>query len=391
MDVGIDALTFYTPAYALPLTVLAENRATDPQKYLKGLGQKLMAIPAPDEDVVTLAANAVLELKRTECLQDVDLLIFATETGVDASKGAGLFVHGLLNLPEECRIIELKQACYSGAFGLQTAVSFIRSGQAQKALLITADIARYGLNSAAESSQGAAAVAMVITAQPRLMIVEPFAAFTAVDAMDFFRPNHLHEAIVDGHYSCTLYLSLLKKTWNVFLLKTGFSKNDFASFCFHIPVPRLVEKSYALLNLAADHYEQDATLFYSRLIGNCYSASIFVSLCSLLDHALQDLSDKRIGFYSYGSGAIAEFFSGRIVPGYQHHLKTVVHHSLFARRAMLTMNEYEQFFHAKAHHDLSTCIIPSYTSPGFYRLAQILNYHRLYEYAYVNQSVPSCQ
>lgn len=38
--------------------------------------------------------------------------MLATETGVDQSKAAGLYLHPLLLLPRNCRIIELKQACY---------------------------------------------------------------------------------------------------------------------------------------------------------------------------------------------------------------------------------------------------------------------------------------
>ena len=55
---GIDTLSFYTSHYALDLARLAEVRGVDPDKYFVGLGQRKMAVPAPDEDIVTMAAVA---------------------------------------------------------------------------------------------------------------------------------------------------------------------------------------------------------------------------------------------------------------------------------------------------------------------------------------------
>ena len=58
MKAGIESLSFYTPRYYLPLDTLAAKRGVDPEKYRTGIGQVRMAIPPPDEDVVTMAANA---------------------------------------------------------------------------------------------------------------------------------------------------------------------------------------------------------------------------------------------------------------------------------------------------------------------------------------------
>ena len=58
MNAGIDLISFYTTRYFLELTELAEARGVDPDKYVKGLGQERMAVPPPDEDVVTMGASA---------------------------------------------------------------------------------------------------------------------------------------------------------------------------------------------------------------------------------------------------------------------------------------------------------------------------------------------
>ena len=59
-------------------------------KFYLGIGQEQMAVPAPDEDVVTLGANAAHRLAAAGELDDVELLLFATESGIDQSKAAGV-------------------------------------------------------------------------------------------------------------------------------------------------------------------------------------------------------------------------------------------------------------------------------------------------------------
>ena len=86
---------------------------------------KKMSIAPIDEDIVSMSANAAKLLLNGTDKNDIAFLL-ATETGVDESKSAGMFVHKLLELPNDCRVLELKQACYSGTAGLILAMSFIK-------------------------------------------------------------------------------------------------------------------------------------------------------------------------------------------------------------------------------------------------------------------------
>ena len=64
----------------------------------------------------------------------------------------------------------------------------------------------------------------------------------------------------------------------------------------------------------------DDSLKYSRKMGNCYTASMYVGLSSLLENSKSDLTGKRIGLFSYGSGCVGEFFSGVVQSGYKGYL-----------------------------------------------------------------------
>jgi len=108
IKVGIDTLAIYTSRYALDLKTLAAARNVDADKYAAGLGQYMMSVPPPGEDVVTMAANAAKQALQGIDLNKVEMLLFATESGIDQSKAAGVYVHELVGLPPRCRVVEFK-------------------------------------------------------------------------------------------------------------------------------------------------------------------------------------------------------------------------------------------------------------------------------------------
>lgn len=385
IEVGIDRIALNTSRYVLSLTELAHARGIDPQKFLQGLGQHQMSVPPPDEDIVTLGAQAARVVLQDQDISTIEMLLFATESGIDQSKAAGLYVHELLKLPERCRVVELKQACYSGTLGLQLAMNYLRSFPNKKVLLIASDIARYGLGSAGESSQGCGAVAMLLSANPRLIRIDPESGIAAESTMDFWRPNYRDEALVEGKYSSKLYLTMLEKTWRDYSNRTKLSFQDHDFFCYHSPIPRLVDKAHHYLmrvnqiegtEEVASQAVSDS-LCYSRKTGNCYTASLYVSLISLLEQNQNHLTGKRIGFYSYGSGSVAEFFSGQVMPEYQKYLFKSEHELMLANRLLLTYEQYAQFYQFALPKDGSHLEIPKHET-GSFRLSKIAEHKRIY-------------
>ncbi len=381
MNIGIDQISFYTSQYFLDLKMLAKARGVDPDKYLIGIGQSKMGIPPPDEDIVTMAASAAFPLKEKGALDGVETLLFATESGIDQSKAAGLFVHSLLDLPARCRVVELKQACYSATAALRLAMGLVAMRPQSKVLVIASDVARYELGSPGESTQGCGAVAFTISADPHLLTIDPEAGFYADDVMDFWRPNYLSEALVDGKFSTLVYIKALKASWKQYAEESGRSLEDFSRFCYHIPFTRMAAKAHQKLARGISDEDLDKvigeSLIYSREAGNCYAASLYVGLASLLDHAT-DLSGERIGLYSYGSGCVGEFFSGVVQPGYREVLCTEGHQKLLSGRTELTFQQYEDIYHYGLPIDGGKHIFPQYRT-GPFRFAGIDAHKRIYE------------
>lgn len=387
MKVGIDSLSFYTSHYYLDLKDLASARGIDYAKFYDGLGQRKMAVAAPGEDIITLAANAASKALEGEDLSNIELLLFATESGLDYSKAAGIYIHKLLNLPSRCRVLEIKQACYSATAGLQMAMSILKQNPDKKILLIASDIARYGLGTSGESSQGNAAVAMLLTANPRLLEIESECGFSTKDAMDFWRPNYCNEAFVDGRYSCDLYMRIMEETWNQYAALSGRKFADHESFCFHTPVPKLVDKSFKRLckicgvsELSPEQiqYQVGNSLIYNREIGNCYTASVFIAVLSFIESVKENLVGKRLGIYSYGSGCSGEFFSAKLADTYKKMINSDYSMKMLDARQRLSYAEYEEFYNFKLPEDGSNLTLPKFNT-GKFRLTRVEQHKRIYE------------
>lgn len=383
---GIEAAAFYTSHYFIDLATLASGRDVPASKYYTGLGQFQMAVSPPDEDIITLAANAAEQALKGQDLKTIGLVLFATESAIDQSKAAALYIHRLLKLPKNCRVLEIKQACYAATGAIFLALDWLKSHPHQKALILASDIARYGLNTPGEPSQGAGAVALLLSHTPQLIAFEEGTGLYTEESMDFWRPNYRDEPLVDGKYSCDLYLKTLKEAWQDYETLTSRHFHQHDHFLFHIPIPRLAEKALQKLSLLtqgkkpSDEAVSEAlndSLRYSRTLGNCYTASLYVGLLSLLEHR-DDLAGKRIGFYSYGSGCTGEFFSAQVLPHYQNHLNTLAHQALLAARQELTLQQYEHFYRFPYPTQGESIDLERHQT-GRYRLKGFSHHQRLYE------------
>lgn len=242
MTIGIDKIGFATSQYVLKLQDLAEARGIDPEKLSKGLLLKELSIAPLTEDIVTLAASASDSILTEQERQEVDMVIVATESGIDQSKAAAVFVHGLLGIQPFARSFEIKEACYGATAALHYAKLHVENSPESKVLVIASDIAKYGIETPGEPTQGAGSVAMLITQNPRMMAFNNDNVAQTRDIMDFWRPNYSTTPYVNGVYSTQQYLDSLKTTWLEYQKRYQLTLDDFAAVCFHLPYPKLRAK-----------------------------------------------------------------------------------------------------------------------------------------------------
>lgn len=350
MQVGIDKMHFATSHLYVDMAELADARQQAPDKYLIGIGQSQMAVIPPSQDTVTLAANAAYPMLIAEDIAAIDLVVVATESGIDNSKAAAIYVAKLLGLSKRARTIEMKEACYAATAGLQLAADHIRAHPTKKALVIGSDIARYGLNSAGEPTQGGGAVAMLVSADPQILVLNDDSVVLSDDVMDFWRPLYHTEALVDGKYSSNIYIDYFQDVFQAYLKEQSADLADFAALTFHLPYTKMGLKALrSVLPMATT--DQQTTLLahfeharrFSRQVGNLYTGSLYLGLLSLLVSDPDLKAGDLIGLFSYGSGAEGEFYTGRLQPNYQRGLDLELPQRL-ARRQRVNVAEYEALF-----------------------------------------------
>ncbi|MCT2910689.1 hydroxymethylglutaryl-CoA synthase [Weissella confusa] len=354
--IGIDKMSFFSPHQYIDMVDLANARNEEPDKYLIGIGETEQAVVPPTQDVVTMAANAADQLLTAEERAEIDTIIFATESGIDNSKSAAVYVQRLLGLNEYARTIEMKQACYAGTYGLMQARDYVALHPGSKVLVMASDIARYGLHTPGEVTQGAGAVAMLVTENPRILELNRDNQFMSRDVMDFWRPVYAEEALVDGKYSAEVYREFFRDLWSRYKEKTGRSINDFKAYAFHLPFTKMGLKALRDILPEADEDKQadllnefEASRVYNKRIGNLYTGSVYLSLYSLLANSEDLAAGDRLGIFSYGSGAEGEFYSAILQPNFRDGLIAGQMGALFEKREYLTIPAYEEVFMAGLH------------------------------------------
>ncbi|MGT2957561.1 hydroxymethylglutaryl-CoA synthase [Streptococcus bovimastitidis] len=386
MKIGIDKIGFATGRYVLEMTDLAKARQTDPDKFTKGLMLDRISIAPITEDIVTLAASASETILTDEDKEKIDMVILATESSIDQSKAASIYVHQLLGIQPFARSVEMKEACYSATAALDYARAHISLHPQARVLVLASDIAKYGIDSAGEPTQGAGSIAMLITADPAIAIINDDNVAQTRDVMDFWRPNYTSTPYVNGIFSTKQYLDSLKTTWAEYQKRYNASISDFAAFCFHIPFPKLAFKGLNKIidkNTAIEHKDKLTQAFndsiaYSRQVGNIYTGSLYMSLLSLLENSQALTAGDKIGMFSYGSGAVSEIFSLQLVEGYKDRLDTN-RQAYLDFRQVISVTEYENIFYQEAELDREgNATFETYLT-GDYALRTIQEHQRIYE------------
>ena len=308
-----------------------------------------------------IVSNVRYEIKPSE----VGRLEVGTETLIDKSKSTKTILMDLFPGNSSIEGATIVNACYGGTAALLNAFAWVESDgwDGRYAIVVAADIAAYARGGARPTS-GAGAVAFLVGRDAPLSFDPKERASHAANVWDFFKPDHTVEyPTVDGKLSQVCYYQALEDVYQKFCDKLNDNSTNGKDYCatshdyfvFHSPYNKLVQKSYGRLFLidarrrAAKGVKDETTLdkeyltkpleqtyddkelegmlkkmsamaykerledsnMASRMVGNTYTASVFLGLASLVDRAGRrgDLTPgKSIAVFSYGSGALATIY-----------------------------------------------------------------------------------
>lgn len=417
IPVGIEAMNVFGGTAFVDVEQLARHRSMDSARF-QNLLMKQKAVALPCEDPITYAANAakpLIDSLAPEERDRIELLITGSESGIDFGKSMSTYIHHYLGLNRNCRLFELKQACYAGTAGFQMACNFVLSqtSPGAKALVIATDISRFitgeGVDprsaewSYSELSAGAGAVAILVGEKPAVFEIDRGAnGYYGYEVMDTCRPLPDSDA-GNADLSLMSYLDCCEQAFLEYQRRVPGADwgQTFHFLSFHTPFGGMVKGAHRtmmrkLAKAPAAAIEADFErrvmpgLDYCQRVGNIMGGTIFLSLASTIDRAPIP-AERRVGCFSYGSGCCSEFYSGVVSPeGQRRQRRFAIGRQLDARHA-LTIEEYEEVLRtsgvvrfgtrsAKLDERSIPGVQASYGGEQRLLLRQIDDYHRRYEW-----------
>ncbi|QHI36094.1 Polyketide biosynthesis 3-hydroxy-3-methylglutaryl-ACP synthase PksG [Kordia antarctica] len=366
--VGIEAINVHAGAACLDVKKLAAHRNLDMNRF-ENLLMKEKTVALPYEDPITFGVNAarpIVDALSPEERDRIEMVISCTESSFDFGKSMSTYFHDQLGLNRNCRLFELKNACYSGIAGFQTAVNFILSqtSPGAKALVIATDVSRFMVEeggsaltadwSFAEPSGGAGSVAMIVSDQPHIFQIDVGATgYYGYEVMDTCRPTADGDA-GDSDLSLLSYLDCCENAYLEYAKRVEGAdyKTSFDYLAFHAPFGGMVKGAHRnimgkVTKTPLKEIEEDFQrrvmpgLDYCQRVANIMGATALLSLVSTIANGNFD-TPKRIGCFSYGSGCCSEFFSGVVNKEGQERLLALGIKEKLDKRYELTIEEYEQ-------------------------------------------------
>jgi len=410
MTAGIDAISFSIPSLYLPVPELAVNRNIAPEKLTQGLGLQRMSLLDVHQDVVTMASNAAWFLMKQENLQphEISRIYVGTESGVDSSKPIASYV--ISNLEQiygqasfrRCDVVDLTFACIGAMDAMHNCLDYVRVNPDKKAIVIASDLAKYDLESTGEYTQGAGAIAMLITSDPSILSISNHVGISSEGVFDFFKPRryvskeslgldpqqewsgvqesvisiYKEQPVFEGQYSNECYINRVLDAYIDFTNASGNTiqaYGQWASILMHLPYcyqgrrtfveifatanPDLLEaqpgdnrkekmkalaKSSEYLSLVQGKIMPSEMA--SGNVGNIYTGSLFLGLLSALSwHAAQsdDLSGKKLGLIGYGSGSKSKVMEATVMSGWQQKIEACRLFEVLEKATPVTFEQYE--------------------------------------------------
>jgi hydroxymethylglutaryl-CoA synthase len=328
--IGLSGLALYLPPYRVDLQRWCEWTGSDWDKISKvvGTGFRLLG---PQQSVYTMAANSVLRLIKNYDIDPgmVRYLALGTESSTDNSAGA-VIVKGMVDkalkglgfppLSRNCEVPEFKHACLGGVYGLKNALRFLSlDGEDAVAIVVCSDKALYERGSSGEPTQGAGAIAMLLSEDPTIASIDLRESGTASDyrGVDFRKPlinrngtgaspDFVDIPVYNGKYSTSCYVDEMQRALEDMYRKG--SKNaaeqlrSIEAVFMHRPYQRMPETGWGMAYL------------FALASGDASDKSELDDYCAAAGVTLDDFLNEIRSAPDLASYAVRERISDEIFP-----------------------------------------------------------------------------
>lgn len=293
----------YVPRFRIKSEEIAKEWGENPENIKKGLFIYSKSVPGPDEDVLTISAEAAKNaLRRTDLDKGkIGAIYVGSESHPYAVKPTSSILVEALGLPYDIHSADYEFACKAGTAAMQNVMSMVDSGQIENGIAIGSDTSQGAPGDALEYSASAGGTAIIIGKNG-------FADFNATlsyttDTPDFWRREGEKYPSHGGRFTGEpAYFKHVLTGAKKMMERESTKPEDYDYAVFHQPNGKFPTRAAKMLGFK-DEQVKDGLL--TPYIGNTYSSSMIIGLSAILDKAK---SGDRILGVAFGSGAGSDVF-----------------------------------------------------------------------------------
>lgn len=293
----------YVPRFRIKAEEIARIWGENPENIKGGLMIYSKSVPGPDEDVLTISAEAAKNaIKRSGIDKSTIGAIFVgSESHPYAVKPTASILVEALGLPNSIHSADYEFACKAGTAAMQNVMGLVDSGMIENGLAIGADTSQGAPGDALEYSASAGGTAYIIGKKGIADINRTYSYTT--DTPDFWRregekyPSHGGRFTGEPAYFKHVLMGAKKM-----MEMQNTKPTDYDYAVFHQPNGKFPTRAAKMLGFKEEQVK-DGLL--TPIIGNTYSASMMIGLSAILE---KSEPGDRILAVAFGSGAGSDAF-----------------------------------------------------------------------------------
>jgi hydroxymethylglutaryl-CoA synthase len=307
--VGIVGYGGYVPMFRIRDEVIAKTWGSE----VRSLPVLEKALPGPDEDTLTIAAEAAQNaIARAQINpREIGAVYVGTESKPYAVKPTGTVLAQALGLSNSTLAADMEFACKAGTEAFQATIGLVGSGMIKYGLAIGVDIAQGRPADELEFTAGAGGAAFVFGRRSPDCVAYVEGSYSFVsDTPDFWRrPGEKYPQHAGRFTGEPAYFKHIVNASKGLMSELGLSPADFDYVVFHQPNTKFPLRVASVLGFPEEKVRQG---LLSPLIGNAYAGAAPLGLAATLDAAKPG---SRILVTSFGSGAGSDSFSFVVADG----------------------------------------------------------------------------
>lgn len=302
--VGIVSYGTYIPKFRVTTAEIAAAWKKEASEIVSGLGVSEKAVPASDEDAVTIALEAAsLAFHRGGMSAEaIEALFVGSESHPYAVNPTSTIVGEFLGVGNNYLAADFEFACKAGSAGMQAAAGLLAAGQIGLGLAVGTDTAQSKPHDILEYTSAAAGAAFIMGTRGVIAKLLSYSSYSS-DTPDFWRRDGMRYPSHAGRFTGEpAYFAHVMGAAKLLMDKAHIAPTQVDYCVFHMPNGKFPRTVASRLGFAP---KQQHSLMVVDGIGNPYSASSLLGLAATLDIARPR---QKIFMVSYGSGAGSDAF-----------------------------------------------------------------------------------